>query len=65
MITLGPSLMGLRGTQVTSSIIHTLVSVRDLEDQLASLESHVSELEDETTELCKENEAVLGRDDDH
>jgi hypothetical protein len=25
----------------------------------------VSELEEETAELCKENEAVLGRDDDH
>jgi hypothetical protein len=25
----------------------------------------VSELEEETTELRKENEAVLGRDDDH
>jgi hypothetical protein len=32
---------------------------------LASLESHVSELEEETAELRKENEAVLGRDDDH
>jgi hypothetical protein len=34
MITLGPSLTGLRGTQVTGSIIYTLVSdiynVRDL-----------------------------------
>jgi hypothetical protein len=39
--------------------------VRDLKDHLASLESHVSELEEETVELCKENEAVLGRDDDH
>jgi hypothetical protein len=27
MITLGPSLMGLRGTQVTGSIIYTLVSM--------------------------------------
>jgi hypothetical protein len=36
-----------------------------LEDHLASLESHVSELEEETAELCKENEAVLGCDDDH
>jgi hypothetical protein len=32
---------------------------------LASLESHVSELEEETAELRKENEAVLGRDNDH
>jgi predicted nuclease with TOPRIM domain len=39
--------------------------VHDLEDHLASLESHVSELEEETAELCKENEAVLGCDDDH
>jgi hypothetical protein len=39
--------------------------VRELEDHLASLESHVSELEEETVELCKENEAVLGRDNDH
>jgi chromosome segregation ATPase len=39
--------------------------VRDLEDHLASLESHVSKLEEETTELCKENEVVLGHDDDH
>jgi hypothetical protein len=39
--------------------------VRELEDHLASLESHVSELEEETAEHCKENEAVLGRDDDH
>jgi regulator of replication initiation timing len=39
--------------------------VRDLEDHLASLESHVSELDEETTKLRKENEAVLGRDDDH
>jgi chromosome segregation ATPase len=39
--------------------------VRDLEDNLASLESHVSELEEDFAELCKENEAVLGRDDDH
>jgi TolA-binding protein len=39
--------------------------VHDLEDHLASLESHVSELEEETAELRKENEAVLGRDDDH
>jgi chromosome segregation ATPase len=39
--------------------------VRELEDHLASLESDVSKLEEETTELCKENEAVLGRDDDH
>jgi regulator of replication initiation timing len=37
----------------------------DLLDQLASLESHVSELEEETTELRKENEAILSRDDDH
>jgi hypothetical protein len=28
MITLGPSLMGLRGTQVTGSIIYTLVRCR-------------------------------------
>jgi hypothetical protein len=28
MITLGPSLMGLGGTQVTGSITYTLVSVR-------------------------------------
>jgi regulator of replication initiation timing len=39
--------------------------VRELEDHLASLESHVSELEEETAKLRKENEAVLGRDDDH
>jgi regulator of replication initiation timing len=39
--------------------------VRELEDHLASLESHVSELEEETTKLHKENEAVLGRDDNH
>jgi regulator of replication initiation timing len=39
--------------------------IRDLEDHLASLESHVSELEEETAELRKENEAVLGRDNDH
>jgi regulator of replication initiation timing len=39
--------------------------VCDLEDHLASLESHVSELEEETAELHKENEAVLGHDDDH
>jgi hypothetical protein len=39
--------------------------IRDLQDQVASLESHVSELEDEAVELRKENEAVLGRDDDH
>jgi hypothetical protein len=39
--------------------------VRNLEDHLASLESHVSELEEETAELRKENEAVLGHDDDH
>jgi chromosome segregation ATPase len=39
--------------------------VRELEDHLASLESHVSELEEETAELCKDNEEVLGRDDDH
>jgi hypothetical protein len=39
--------------------------VRNLEDHLASLESHVSELEEETAEFRKENEAVLGRDDDH
>jgi hypothetical protein len=39
--------------------------VRELEDHLASLESHMSEPEEETAELCKENEAVLGRDDDH
>jgi hypothetical protein len=39
--------------------------VRDLEDHLASLESHVSELEEETAKLCKENEVVLGRDDDN
>jgi TolA-binding protein len=39
--------------------------VRELEDHLASLESHVSELEEETAELRKDNEAVLGRDDDH
>jgi hypothetical protein len=32
--------------------------VRELEDHLASLESHMFELEEE-------NEAVLGRDDDH
>jgi hypothetical protein len=36
-----------------------------LEDHLASLESHMSELEEETAELRKENEAVIGRDDDH
>jgi hypothetical protein len=39
--------------------------VRDLEDQLDSLESHVSEIEDETAELHKENEAILSHDDDH
>jgi hypothetical protein len=39
--------------------------VCDLEDHLASLESHMSELEEEIAELHKENEAVLGRDDDH
>jgi hypothetical protein len=39
--------------------------IRELEDHLAFLESHMSELEDETAELRKENEAVLGRDDDH
>jgi hypothetical protein len=39
--------------------------VHELEDHLASLESHVSKLEEETAELCKENEAVLGHDDDH
>jgi hypothetical protein len=39
--------------------------VRELEDHLASLESHVSKLEEETIELRKENEAVLGHDDDH
>jgi regulator of replication initiation timing len=38
--------------------------VCDLQDQLASLKSHVSELE-ETAELRKENEAILSRDDDH
>jgi hypothetical protein len=38
---------------------------RDLEDHLPSLESHVSELEEDTAELRKENEAVLGHDDDH
>jgi hypothetical protein len=37
----------------------------DLQDQLASLESHMSKLEDEAAELCKENDAVLSRDDDH
>jgi hypothetical protein len=39
--------------------------VSELEDHLASLESQVSELEEETAELRKENEVVLGRDDDH
>jgi hypothetical protein len=39
--------------------------VCELEDHLASLESYMSELEEDTTELRKENEAVLGRDDDH
>jgi regulator of replication initiation timing len=39
--------------------------VRDLEDHLASLDSHVSELEEETAKLRKENEVVLGRDNDH
>jgi hypothetical protein len=39
--------------------------VRELEDHLVSLESHVSELEEETAKLRKENEAVLGHDDDH
>jgi hypothetical protein len=39
--------------------------IRDLQDQLASLESHMLDLEDEAIELRKENEAVLGRDDDH
>jgi regulator of replication initiation timing len=38
--------------------------VCDLQDQLASLKSHVSELE-ETAELRKENEVILNRDDDH
>jgi cell division septum initiation protein DivIVA len=38
--------------------------IRDLEDHLASLESHVSEPEEETAKLRKENEEVLGRDDD-
>jgi hypothetical protein len=36
-----------------------------LEDHLASLKSHVSKLEEETAELRRENEAVLGHDDDH
>jgi cell division protein ZapA (FtsZ GTPase activity inhibitor) len=39
--------------------------IRDLQDQLASLESHVSELEDEAIKLCKENNAVHSRDSDH
>jgi TolA-binding protein len=39
--------------------------VRDLQDQLASLESHVLELDDEAAELRKENDAILSRDDDH
>jgi hypothetical protein len=39
--------------------------VRELEDHLASLESLVSKLEEETIELRKENEVVLGHDDDH
>jgi hypothetical protein len=39
--------------------------IHNLEDHLASLESHVFELEEETAELRKENEVVLGRDNDH
>jgi hypothetical protein len=39
--------------------------IRELEDHFASLVSHVSELEEETAELRKENEAVLGCNDDH
>jgi hypothetical protein len=39
--------------------------IRGLQDQLASLESHVLKLEDEAAELCKENDVVLSRDDDH
>jgi regulator of replication initiation timing len=39
--------------------------IHDLQDQLASLESHVSELKDEAVELRKENEVVHSRDDDH
>jgi hypothetical protein len=40
--------------------------IRDLQDQLAFLESHVSELKDETAGLHKENEAVLSpRDQEH
>jgi TolA-binding protein len=39
--------------------------VHYLQDQLASLEIHVSELEEETAELHKENESVLSRDNDH
>jgi TolA-binding protein len=39
--------------------------IRDLQDQLASLESHVSELEDEAVELHKGNGAVISNNDDH
>jgi hypothetical protein len=39
--------------------------VRELEDHLASLESDVFELEEKTAKLRKENEAVLGSDDNH
>jgi hypothetical protein len=39
--------------------------VCDLEDHLASLESYVCELDEETIKIRKENEAVLGHDDDH
>jgi TolA-binding protein len=39
--------------------------IGDLQDQLASHESHVSELKDKAAELRKENDVVLSRDDDH
>jgi hypothetical protein len=35
MITLGPSLTGLGGTQVTGSITYTLVSVRAIQEEVA------------------------------
>jgi hypothetical protein len=36
MITLGPSLTGLRGTQVTGSIIYTLVTCKQMVHVLCS-----------------------------
>jgi hypothetical protein len=44
---------------------HDPLYLWDIKDHLASLESHMSELEEETAELRKENEVVLGHDDDH